>query len=330
VATGSQVKVASESLSSASQQLASSSQEQAASVEEVSASLEEISGMVTSSLKGAKDSVDHSKHVTELVIEGAEAMAALQTAVNQIAESNQRVEQLAKLIEEIGAKSELIDEIVFQTRLLSFNASVEAERAGEHGRGFAVVAQEVGNLAQMSGKSAAEIGQIVKSSIKEAQAVSQENRLKVEQGVSICKTTANKLEVIRKASEDILNGSQQILRASEEQSAGVQQINQSIQLISQTTQGNASAAEECADNSRALSDQSVNLENVVTELGRFVSGRSDSKPNNVIEFKKRESEEKGGEVKIQSQSFSGERKKKFSLRSGSTAVAASNDLWEDI
>ena len=70
------------------------------------------------------------------------------------------------IIQEIEDKTKAIDEIVFQTKLLSFNASVEAERAGEHGRGFSVVAQEVGNLAQLSGKSAAEINEILKRKYK--------------------------------------------------------------------------------------------------------------------------------------------------------------------
>lgn len=267
-----EVRGASESLAASSQQLASSSQEQASSVEETSSSLEEISGLLNSALKSSQQSVDMSHKVSNLVNSSASSMSELQDSMNQIAEANARVEVLAKLIEQIGEKTELIDEIVFQTRLLSFNASVEAERAGEHGRGFAVVAQEVGNLAQMSGKSAAEISQIVKNSIKEAQDVVQFNRSKVLLGVNLCKKTADQLADIEVVSKDILAGAEHILRASEEQNSGIQQINQSIQLISQATQENASSAEEISGNSGSLSSQSEMLIEVVTRLENLIYG----------------------------------------------------------
>src|SRR5690606_36951178 len=105
-----------------------------------------------------------------------ESMTKLEMSIKEILHSNEKIEQLVKVIGNIGEKTKVMDEIVFQTKLLSFNASVEAERAGEHGRGFAVVAQEVGNLAQMSGKSAQEIAEIVKSSIQEAEAITTENK----------------------------------------------------------------------------------------------------------------------------------------------------------
>lgn len=255
---GGNVSSASESLAAISQQLASASQEQASSVEEVSSSLEEISGMVSATVQGTQN-------VLELVNSGNQSMAQLQGSVQEISDSNSRVEQLVKLIEEIGEKTELIDEIVFQTRLLSFNASVEAERAGEHGRGFAVVAQEVGNLAQMSGKSASEISQIVKGSIKTAQEVAQLNRSKVDAGATLCKETAQKLDSIQKAAHEILN-------ASKEQNSGIQQINQSIQLISKSTEENASSAEVCSENSTTLNSQVSRMAELVEDLRQVVTG----------------------------------------------------------
>jgi methyl-accepting chemotaxis protein len=264
----------SQGLSAASQQLASSSQEQSSSVVETSSSLEEISGMVGAALKGAERSVDLSQRVSDLVKSGTESMSNLQSAVLQIAEANHRVEKLAKLIEEIGEKTDLIDEIVFQTRLLSFNASVEAERAGEHGRGFAVVAQEVGNLAQMSGKSANAIGDIVKNSIKEANEVVNLNRDKVELGVELCKKSFEQFLNIEKASKEISENSDQILRSSEEQNGGVQQINQAIQLISKSSQENSSLAEEVRTSATDINGQGGRLNEVLLTLAQLANGGS--------------------------------------------------------
>lgn len=283
-------------LSAASQQLASSSQEQASSVVETSSSLEEISGMVGAALKGAERSVDLSQRVSDLVKSGTESMSNLQSAVLQIAEANHRVEKLAKLIEEIGEKTDLIDEIVFQTRLLSFNASVEAERAGEHGRGFAVVAQEVGNLAQMSGKSANAIGDIVKNSIKEANEVVNLNRDKVELGVELCKKSFEQFLNIEKASKEISENSDQILRSSEEQNGGVQQINQAIQLISKSSQENSSLAEEVRTSATDINGQGGRLNEVLLILEQLANGGSGKKTK----------EAEGKEVSVTVRSSAGE------------------------
>ncbi|WP_235956135.1 CHASE3 domain-containing protein [Grimontia sedimenti] len=168
-----------------SQNLSQITNRQASSVEETSASAEEISSMVQNNVQSAEHSRDLSQEV-------GERMTDLDEAMCQISESNHKISELVKIIAEIGAKTEIIDEIVFQTKLLSFNASVEAERAGEHGRGFAVVAQEVGNLAQMSGKAATDISAIVKQSINEAETIAKENTSRVEMVARLFLKRANR------------------------------------------------------------------------------------------------------------------------------------------
>ncbi|MHA0111674.1 methyl-accepting chemotaxis protein, partial [Klebsiella pneumoniae] len=79
-------------------------------------------------------------------------------------DANSQLQSISNIIGEISAKTNIINDIVFKTQLLSFNASIEAARAGQHGRGFAVVAEEVGNLAQMSGNAAKEIRALLEDS----------------------------------------------------------------------------------------------------------------------------------------------------------------------
>lgn len=178
------------------------------------------------------------------------------------------------MIVAIADKTAIMDDIVFQTKLLSFNASVEAERAGEHGRGFAVVAQEVGNLAQLTGKSAQEIAGIVKESIEGTKAITTENDQRVREGDQFALEVANHFITIKEASDIVANRSKQVLEASKEQSAGVKQINIAMAQVDKANQINTSKAEETASSSVVLEQQSESLEKIVDELTEIIEGKA--------------------------------------------------------
>lgn len=228
--------------------------------------------MAESNIKGAEETNNVANQVYQISETTRKSMDELTKAMSSILESNVRIEKLVKVIEEIGEKTEIIDDIVFKTQLLSFNASVEAERAGEHGRGFAVVAQEVGNLAQMSGKAALEISGIVKNSIKEAEAVASENKNRVESGGTLASETKEKMEVVLQKLTGILQGSSKIVDVSKEQGLGIGQISSSVESISQMTQETAGTAEESASASAELSAQAKSLMDLVNQLRLVVVG----------------------------------------------------------
>ncbi len=280
--SSSQVASAAHQVSASAQQLASGASEQASAVEETSASLEEITGMVENTTRNAETGLQLVEGVKTASERGNQAMTNLINAMGEVLASNKKIEQLVKVIDEIGEKTAIIDEIVFQTKLLSFNASVEAERAGEHGRGFAVVAQEVGNLAQMSGKAALEISGIVKSSIKEAQEIAGNNRSKVEKGNEHVREAGDILKEILKSAETVCAGSRQILSASKEQAAGIKQINTAIDNINKATQETASTSEESASAGEELSGQSHHLAKLVEDLNTVISGHERTSSDDIV------------------------------------------------
>jgi methyl-accepting chemotaxis protein len=270
-----QVSTASDQLSKTAESLSSASQEQASSIEETSASLTEISGMVESNVRSAESANEVAKEVVNMSEGTQRSMEELSGAMSSILDSNTKIENLVKVIEEIGEKTEVIDEIVFKTQLLSFNASVEAERAGEHGRGFSVVAQEVGNLAQMSGRAATEIAAIVKTSIKESVTVAQENKERVQRGEVIVNDSRHQISKVLQKINAILESTNRIVVASKEQAQGINQINQSVNNLNQVTQTTASNAQESASASHELSSQADSLLNLVEEMKLIVTGKSD-------------------------------------------------------
>lgn len=266
------VSMASRELSRSSKELSEASQSQASAILESSASIDEITKIIEANVDSSEGAnhkaVDIQRSATETQI----AVAELTEAMSNILDSNNKISELVSIIEEIGVKTEIIDEIVFNTQLLSFNASVEAERAGESGRGFAVVAQEVGNLAKLSGKSAAEISNIVKTSIKHAEMVAADNKERVDKGGVLVAKTKEKMNEVLKNINEIYFSTEQIAHASRDQSIGMAEISTNVQNISMITARTASIAEVAANSSTELDSQSEQLLMLVKQLQKLVAG----------------------------------------------------------
>lgn len=268
-----QVRGASHELAESAQELSSAANEQASAVEETSASLEEISGMIKNNVGNSENASNISRGVSGKTKAGNDLIQNLKTSMGEILENNKNIEELVRVISNIGEKTQVIDEIVFQTKLLSFNASVEAERAGEHGRGFAVVAQEVGNLAQMSGKAAKEISTIVKDSIVGAEKITNDNKQKVVSGNDYVTQVSDIFLEITENAETLEDQTESVHTASSEQSSGMGQIANAVSQIDQATQQIASTSEETASTGEELSGQVESMNNIVEELIHIVKGK---------------------------------------------------------
>ena len=72
---------------------------------------------------------------------------------------------VTRIIKEINKVTKVIDDIAFQTNILSLNANVEAARAGKYGKAFAVVAEEVRELSSRSAEAVKKTSLIIKNSI---------------------------------------------------------------------------------------------------------------------------------------------------------------------
>ncbi|MGB5793660.1 methyl-accepting chemotaxis protein, partial [Poseidonibacter sp.] len=140
-------------LTQASQKLSTSSNVQAASLEETAAAIEEITATINRSNESAIKMSQYAHNVTKSSNSGKELAY----------KTSQSMEDLNNEVLAIEESISIIDQIAFQTNILSLNAAVEAATAGEAGKGFAVVAQEVRNLANRSAEAAKEIKNLVQS-----------------------------------------------------------------------------------------------------------------------------------------------------------------------
>ena len=236
--TGNALNESTQTLSSASNHLSASSNQQAASLEETAAALEEITSTIQANTHATTRMSQLASNVTLSAKNGQDL--ANKTAVS--------MDDINKEVSSINVAIEVIDQIAFQTNILSLNAAVEAATAGEAGKGFAVVAAEVRNLANRSAEAAREIKHIVELASKKAK----EGKL----------ISDDMIEGYKELNENISNTIitiNEVAAASKEQERGIVQINDAINLLDQATQKNAQVADQISTMASNIANMSNSL-----------------------------------------------------------------------
>jgi len=235
----------SDQLAAGSQSVASGAVEQAASIEQTSASTAEIHSMT-------KKTAEHARSASEKVIESGRSVVAvneklqdMMTSMNEITASGNRISKIIQVI----------DEIAFQTNILSLNAAVEAARAGEAGMGFAVVADEVRSLAQKSAQAAKDTAELIQESISK----SQEGSLNLQQ-------VAQAVARVTELSNQVKTLIQHVGEASLDETRGIDQIAAGVKQMEQVTQAAAASAEQNASATEEVRSQSNALKSIVQHL----------------------------------------------------------------
>ena len=215
-----------------------SSNEAATSLEETAAALEEITSNIRHNTESIAKMANFSNNVTESATHG-------EKLANQ---TNISMDEINAQVTAINEAITVIDQIAFQTNILSLNAAVEAATAGEAGKGFAVVAAEVRNLANRSAEAAREIKNIVELASRKAK-----------EGKNI---SDNMIEGYKELNENISNTIltiNEVASASKEQEKGIVQINDAINLLDQATQKNAQVADQISTMAENIANMSNSL-----------------------------------------------------------------------
>ncbi|MEA2049261.1 MAG: methyl-accepting chemotaxis protein [Campylobacterota bacterium] len=231
---GEELKTSNETVSGLAQGLSASSNQQAASLEETASALEEITSTVVSNTQNIQNMANLASQVTVSTKDG-------EKLANQTAQS---MSDIKGGVDEILEAINVIDQIAFQTNILSLNAAVEAATAGEAGKGFAVVAQEVRNLATRSAEAANEIKKLVDMA-----------KQKADNGTEVSDKMIKGYDTLNTNIENTIKLIDDVASSSKEQQSGIEQINDAVTELDQTTQQNATTASQMSD----LANKSLQL-----------------------------------------------------------------------
>ncbi len=299
------VSATAQELYSSSVKIKSDAADSSVALQETIATLDFISNMIIRSLDSSQnahtlsrtsgDDANTGRKVSEQMIT---AMSDIDTCSSNIMsatnENGKKFANIVNVIREIAAKTQIVNDIAFQTKLLSFNASVEASRAGAHGKGFLVVAEEIGKLAEVSGGSATQISamlasslEVVESTIAEStvsiEKLMEENRQKIEVGVSVADECRNALDRISSGISSVIEKLAEISTASSEQSTAVQQISSATGRLENATASNVTSAEQATLAATHLEQQSRTLLAIMSDLSSSVLGTA---AENITETRK--------------------------------------------
>lgn len=255
------------------QQLSTGSTEQASSIAEITATVEELA---TTSGQIAENSDSVVKVAEEAFRSVRGGQESVNNVINNMVDIRDKVKEGCKRILALGEKSqrigdvlEIINHIADETKLIAFNAAIEASRAGEFGKGFSVVAVEVRKLAENvveSTKTIKEIVSEIQSLANSSVMATEEQTRKVEQGVELTQKAGESISEILDMVEHTTKSAKQISIATQQQRTASEQIVQTMREVAEVSKQSAAGSKQTAN---AASELSTLAEDLKQMIGKF-------------------------------------------------------------
>ncbi|MDP2646408.1 MAG: HAMP domain-containing methyl-accepting chemotaxis protein [Desulfobacterales bacterium] len=255
------------------EQQATVSAEQSTAVAEITATMEELSTSSTQIAEHAKSVVDIATKTWENTKNGATAVERIMMKMNEIHADNEdsinEIVALGKKSREISKVMEIINTIADQTKLIAFNAALEASSAGEAGKRFGVVAVEIRRLADSVMESTGEI----ESKINEIQEAvnrlviaSEKGSKGIREGMEHSNQTASALMDVVDAAQSTQEAAKQISLSTQQQKTASSQVVTALREIVAGSDQTSDAIRQISAISRKLTDLSASLKGQVKKF----------------------------------------------------------------
>ncbi|MGE3850143.1 MAG: methyl-accepting chemotaxis protein [Planctomycetota bacterium] len=246
-------------------ELASSASSQAAAVSETIATVEELrqssdqvaerARAVAGLARGAADAADAGQRTVD------ETVAGMQRVVDSIATIARAILSLSEQTQAVGKITATVNDLAEQSKMLAFNAAIEAAKAGEFGRGFGVVANEIRSLAEQSKQATGQIADIlndIQKASNQSVMVTEHGTRESERGMTLATASGEKIRLISEAIRSTAQNAMQIESSTLQQARGMDQIAQAMASINATanqTRAAGSQMDRAMQDLNALADQ---------------------------------------------------------------------------
>lgn len=236
---------------------------QASSVAGITVALNEIrqtSGVTLNQAKGLSESAQKSKRVSD------EGIQVVEKVIDGMGNIKQYVEEASATIQNLGIKTQQIEEInevvvnlAHQSKMLALNASIEAAKAGEAGRGFAVVAEQVRALANESETSTIQVGKVlqeIRDAFDYVVLATQKSEKGVSESISFVETAGRAMSDLDKVVAQTMDAGQKIVASVQEEATAIDQATREMGEINIAISTHATGSEQtrtAAENLKQLS-----------------------------------------------------------------------------
>jgi methyl-accepting chemotaxis protein len=230
-------------LQTSAQSIAAATNQQSAAIHQSVASITQIRSMLSQTNLEVQKSLTLTEKATQQGETAKQSVELLQNAIQQIIDSKARLEELAQAFQQMELKTKAINDIALKTQICSFNASVEAARAGQYGKGFGIVADEVGRLAQITGKASKEIDELIKKSKSALQKATTAVYESVQQAETVNQTVSGSYLSLLENIQQVHISLDNVGKASTEQIQGVNQVAKALEQIESASHESRNIAE---------------------------------------------------------------------------------------
>ena len=256
-----------------SQSMAAAVEEMSSSVAEITSTMEELSASSTQIADYSQSVVDVANLTLESSKKGANAMQHLQLRMADIHQDSenslQEIVQLGSKSKEISKVMDLINTLAAQTKLIAFNAALEASSAGESGKRFSVVASEIRRLADSVTDSTHEIEdriQEIQGSINRLVITSEKGASSIQLGMQVSLDTAEDLNALVQAASKTSSAAQQISLSTRQQKTASSQVVIALRDIANASTHNAQSVRQITEISEDMISMSEDLSYLVREF----------------------------------------------------------------
>lgn len=271
--SGIQVNTSATEIAATARQQQAMTSEISATTSEISATAREISATSQELVKAMHDVATGADETAKLAGSGQAGLSRMDEIMRHIITAsgsiNTRFSVLSEKSGNINSVVTAIAKVADQTNLLSLNAAIEAEKAGEHGRGFAVVATEIRRLADQTALATLDIEQIVKemqSAVSAGVMGMEKFSEEVRRGVDVIGEVSGQLTQIIDRVRILAPNIETVNEGMQSQAQGAQQISEALVQLGEAARQTAESLRQSNDVIGQLNEATHGLQNGVSRF----------------------------------------------------------------